>query len=51
MHFTFWPKEGGVAWFVAVRPPVVLQERKTKLTQQACKNLEKHNDADGRAAM
>lgn len=29
MHFTFRPKEGGVAWFVAVRPPVVLQERKT----------------------
>lgn len=27
LHFTFWPKEGSIAWFVAVGPSVVLQEK------------------------
>lgn len=30
VYFTFWPKEGSVAWFVAVRPSIMLLRRQEK---------------------
>ncbi len=54
-NVTFWPKEGSIAWFVAVGPSIVLLERHKntmkntyKLPQCACKDKKNPADANER---
>lgn len=42
LHFTFWPKEGSIAWFVAVGPSVVLQEKEKNTMTYGWNKLIQH---------
>lgn len=42
LHFTFWPKEGSIAWFVAVGPSVMLQEKEKNTMTYGWNKLIQH---------